>query len=51
VYTQFKVDDAYVGYTTNMCTEVRESGKKLLFRRPNLKNKQAFGTTFNNIRE
>jgi hypothetical protein len=52
VYTQFKVDDAYVGYTTNMCIEESKSGPKLLFRRPNLKNKQAFGTTlFNNIRE
>jgi hypothetical protein len=52
VYTQFKVDDAYVGYTTNMCIEESKRGPKLLFRRPNMKHKKAFGTTlFDNIRE
>ena len=53
MYTQFKVDDAYVGYTTNMCIgESDNDGPQLLFRRPNLKYKQAFGTTLlNNIRE
>lgn len=52
VYTQFKVDDAYVGYTTNMCIEKDENGTKLLFRKPNMNFKRAFDTgRFSKIRE
>ena len=32
MYTQFKVDSAYVGYNTNVC--IAKSGKRLLFRTP-----------------
>ncbi len=34
MYTQFKVDSAYVGYNTNVCIAKSKSGKRLLFRTP-----------------
>lgn len=34
MYTQFKVDSAYVGYNTNVCIAKSNAGKRLLFRTP-----------------